>query len=297
MEGRTRGKFISLLEEKIPEIKCFDEYLAGGISLKARMRRFLFSLRRYKFRGFYYFTWFFPMVLRVKSFWNKSIYVDLPEDISVLFFGALPGFELPLTKFLIKTLQSDSVFYDIGAHIGFYTSLAQEFITSGQVHSFEPNPQTFRVLSKNIFSSSVFANQLAVFSDVGDKVFYADLRKMSGMSGFGFHRRFNKIFVKATTLDNYVLTHRPPTMIKIDAEGAESEIVMGAREMLGAFHPTIIMEIWKDPNKKEELPTIDLLFNLGYLLYGINGNGDLELLTKVDQGANLGFDNFVFKFS
>jgi FkbM family methyltransferase len=234
-------------------------------------------------------SWFFPFVYRAKAFWGKRVYVDLPENVSVLFFGAFPAFELPLTKFLIKNLKDDSVFYDVGAHIGFYTSLAKEFITSGEVHSFEPNPSTFRVLTKN---GASFLNQVALSDKAGTRDFYADLKKMSGISGFSVNPKFQKITVQTTTLDDYVATHQPPTIIKIDTEGAEESVIRGGLKTFLSHSPTIIAEIWKD---RDTSATVDLMFGMGYRLYGINKDGELELLKNTDHGANLSYDNFVFK--
>ncbi|HVN26444.1 MAG TPA: FkbM family methyltransferase [Candidatus Paceibacterota bacterium] len=290
-----REACLDLLKAKEPEIAAFDAYLPGGGTVAARSRRLWYALRRYGLKGLYYVTWLFPMVTKARAFWGKDIYIDLPEDIAVVFFGALPGFELPLTKFLVKNLKDDSVFYDVGAHIGFYSALAKEFVTAGEIHSFEANPCTFKVLVKNADRPNMTANLIAVADVMGEeRDYYADPR-MSGMSGFRPDSRFKKIIAKTTTLDDYAKSHRPPTIMKIDVEGFEEEVLAGARAMIAQAHPVILMELWKsDDGAEAHGGTIGLLAREGYRLYGLNKEGDPELLERPDQAGNLGYDNFVF---
>lgn len=44
---------------------------------------------------------------------------------------------------LINELTSDDVFYDIGLHIGIYSCLAADKITSGEIILFEPDRRDF----------------------------------------------------------------------------------------------------------------------------------------------------------
>ncbi len=287
---------LRLFEGKEDLIKDFDRHLSTGTSLGARIERFAYALRKYGIKALYYLTWFFPATGRARAFWGKKIYVDLPEDIAVVFFGALPGFEAPLTKFLIKNLRHDSIFYDVGAHVGFYTSLAKELVTEGEIHSFEANPKTFEILKKNADREGMHATRIGVTGEEGERVFYADLNKMSGMSGFRMNPHFSPISVRTTTLDAYTRDHTPPTIVKIDVEGVEEEVLKGARHMLSSSSPVIIVELWKgDEDKKDHRETMDMLFAEGYRVYGITGDGELEFLKDADQSKNLGFDNFVFK--
>jgi FkbM family methyltransferase len=51
------------------------------------------------------------------------------------------------------------------------------------------------------------------------------------------------IEVETVALDEFVRSHRPPTFIKIDVEGAEVEVLEGARALLERFHPALSIEI------------------------------------------------------
>ena len=50
-----------------------------------------------------------------------------------------------------ECLQQDSHFLDIGAHLGQYTLLASQTISSsGTIHAYEPHPRSFSYLKKNV---------------------------------------------------------------------------------------------------------------------------------------------------
>lgn len=62
-------------------------------------------------------------------------------------FGVLDyGAEFRLTRLMLKILREDEIFYDVGAHVGFYTLLASAISQSGRIYAFEPNPYVYRVL-------------------------------------------------------------------------------------------------------------------------------------------------------
>ena len=51
------------------------------------------------------------------------------------------------------------------------------------------------------------------------------------------------IVVEAETLDHFVADHRSPTVVKIDVEGAEEEVLKGAEEVFRRSKPTLICEV------------------------------------------------------
>ncbi len=60
---------------------------------------------------------------------------------------AEPGIE----KVLRENLSEGDTFVDIGAYIGYYSIVARNIVgESGKVIAFEPNPESYRMLKKNI---------------------------------------------------------------------------------------------------------------------------------------------------
>lgn len=209
------------------------------------------------------------------------------------------------TRFLIKTLKRDDVFYDIGANYGFYTLLAQEFIDpkSGEVHSFEPLPEIFNLLTKsakgNKFNNT-FLNNFAV-SDKNDVVeMYSHVEKRHSGGSSLIRNKEEKatiIKVKTITLDDYTKNHKAPTVIKIDIEGAEYLALKGGLELLKKASPVVIMETLGDdilPDASLRLKAVNLLKELNYRPYSLLPNGEIKEVSYDVFNSMKGVYNYVF---
>lgn len=196
--------------------------------------------------------------------------------------------EVKLTKFFVKNLKEKDIFYDLGANYGFYTFLALEFCK--EVHSFEPNPAVYSVLKENLKNESkVFLNKVAVSNQNGITKMFLD-KKGSGSSTILFEQFLKKreifnekhIEVKTITLDEYIKTRLPPTIIKMDVEGAESLVIEGGRNLFLKYNPIIAMEIWGINNNQEiSMKAINMLKNLGYKNYAIKEDGSLFEIREI----------------
>ncbi|GIW65418.1 MAG: hypothetical protein KatS3mg093_397 [Candidatus Parcubacteria bacterium] len=90
--------------------------------------------------------------------------------------------------------------------------------------------------------------------------------------------------------------HKPPTVIKIDVEGAELEVLQGGENFLRNYSPIISLEIWgKDNNGELSMKAVNFLRNLNYKSYYVNENGELEERNGDLSLGIIGFDNFIFK--
>ena len=224
---------------------------------------------------------------KIKLFWGREITVYLTDKDGYLLyiFGSLISEELRTIKFLIKNLKGEDVFYDIGANYGFYTLLAQEFITTGEIHSFEPNPAIFELLRINADIKNfpnTYLNKTAVSNRGSSAEFYD--KQITGLSGHSslikheYSYNFRVIKVETKKLDNYILDHKKPTVIKIDAEGAEPMILEGSINLLKNYNPLFIIEILNDNPYFE---AVKILKNFGYTAFYLDKNGDLQLIEDI----------------
>lgn len=302
----TRTQLFKLLEEKnflSEEIQKME-----GPGLFKKLRR-LFRYRSKYLR--YCYSKFKPCLIKTKTFWGDDFLSFLPEGFDFYLFGTISHqSELNLTKFFIKNLKDDSIFYDIGANYGYYSLLAKKIIRVGEIHSFEPVPKTFKYLSKNLFNArGIFLNQLAVFNKKIEIDFYdMETAGIPGSSTFNLtqrHREFSlksanpqKIQVQTITLDDYCNNYSKPTFLKIDVEGAEGEVIEGGIETLKQGNPIIAMEVW-NTNNESHLRAINILYELGYKSYKINNEGELEFIEKINPEKDISkehtLDNFIFK--
>ena len=145
---------------------------------------------------------------------------------------------------LIQFLDTKKTFIDVGANIGYYSLLAAPL--SYQVYSFEPDSRVIKYLEKNL---SQFQNchifQEALYSRPDVMEFSLD--SMSEFNSLIRHRtQSNKVLVKVNTLDN--LMEEYPSLnvscIKIDAEGADFEIILGGKNLLIRDRPLVLLEAY-----------------------------------------------------
>jgi FkbM family methyltransferase len=278
-----KEKFLSLLSKIEPRINRYLKYLDSKLirSFMVREKAFLkvLAILMKNVLGI-------DFKKKIKTFWGRDIYVYLADmDASALyFFNTLYGPEIKIIKFLIKTFKDDDIFYDIGANYGFYTLLAQEFITKGEIHAFEPNPKIFKLLRENSrldIYKNTFLNEIALSDKIGEAEFF-EISRQSGGSSLIKHQhvlKYKIIKVRTTTLDDYISNHKPPTIMKIDVEGGEYLVLKGGLELLKKYSPMIIMEFLPDYLHRE---AVNILFNSGYRAFKIDNDGNLSIINEQD---------------
>lgn len=140
------------------------------------------------------------------------------------------------------------VLLDIGANTGSFCLLAK-FIPQLTVHAFEPNPQTFFILEKNIRLNSlqkrVFAYNVAL--DDNDGFARLLIPEQSGLASLSQNpTRFDatvahKHFVATKKLDN-IPNISQVHLCKLDTEGWEYFILKGAQNTLLETSVPLILE-------------------------------------------------------
>lgn len=306
MEIEEKRKFLLDELEKFQKLQKkfikFEKFTGPGI--KRKIQRLLFCSDIYLPYLFFRLNLFPPTKnKKIKLLNYREINLNNNDFGSFIFYkyGFLNGIsEYKLTKFFIKNFKEKDIFYDIGTNYGFYTYLALEFCK--EVHSFEPLPEVFSTLKKNLQNElRVFLNNVAVSDQKGaSELFIAGggstiLQEVENK----FKRKSKKIKVETITLNDYIKNHSKPTIIKIDVEGAESKVIEGGKEFLKNNSPIISMEVWDKNNGGEiSMKAVEKLRELGYQTYFINLAGDLEkingdLSEKVFQD-NLPNDNYIF---
>jgi FkbM family methyltransferase len=157
---------------------------------------------------------------------------------------------------LSPSLPENAVFYDVGAHIGYFSMKAAARVgTAGRVVAFEPNPETLKLLSDNV-SANGFANitvePIACTDREQTLTLFAAPRANTGASSLS---RDNAAIVENEAPKPYPVRGRPidditdelklgrVDAIKIDVEGAEGLVLRGAIKTLNRFHPKVVLEV------------------------------------------------------
>lgn len=147
-----------------------------------------------------------------------------------------------------KSVLSDrGVFYDIGANVGYISvELAAALMPDGSVIAFEPQP----ALAKNIAISARlngFANlrvsQLMLGDHTGSETLHVGSHSIHA-SAIAREANSSRLPCRMTTLDSVVESGAipPPTVMKIDVEGAELAVISGAARTIQKHRPYIIFE-------------------------------------------------------
>ena len=152
----------------------------------------------------------------------------------------------PRTLEWIDTFNSDDVLYDIGANIGVYTIYAGVNKKAENILAFEPDSLNYAILNKNVFINGLYdrvACYNIAFSDSSrlDYLYLSVLDPGSSCHNFGYPNEYVKK-LKGTlkqgsisyTLDTFIDEFDPPfpNHIKIDVDGLEKEIIVGALKTL-----------------------------------------------------------------
>lgn len=140
---------------------------------------------------------------------------------------------------------------DVGANVGIWTRwLAHNYQT---VHAIEPNPEAIKEL-KNGLPANVIVYEVAAWSSEKNLEFnlYVATQHTSAYFKDQFHRSsgpIGKAIFPAKALDAIISEKEPVDFIKIDTEGAEFEVLLGAQNLLARYSPRMVIEI-HDPSNE-----------------------------------------------
>jgi FkbM family methyltransferase len=177
----------------------------------------------------------------------KGLWIELnPRTGQHYLLGEGEG---PTQKILEERLRPGTVFYDLGANIGLFSLVAARLVgPAGRVVSFEPDPETAgrlrRNLERNGFQNSTVI-EAGVWSSSGKQAFQASDESSPdhGVGRFETGEAAGSTLVECVALDDFVASGPAPDAIKCDVEGAEVEVLRGAREILRSRRPWIVCEI------------------------------------------------------
>lgn len=211
---------------------------------------------------------------------NNNIKPYLNEDGSMTLFGnrvypfkqnceelvwAIPDIVLD-DQYNVKSLIHDGdIVIDAGANLGMFSIAVARHAPNAKVYGFEPVPTTFVSLKKNV---APYPNVKVTNSGLGETVTTREMMVSSDVSSSNTFQGSVATYVvpgevkpmqlSITTIDNVVAEEHLPKVdfIKMDTEGYEGKIILGAAETIKKFKPTIVMSAYHGANDKEELPRI-----------------------------------------
>jgi len=189
-----------------------------------------------------------------------------------------------IVSFLEDQVSKNMIFFDIGAHFGYYTLLSHKLIgKGGRIIAFEPSPIPFDFLKRNIGINkikNIKIENLLVGNDNDQHLFYH-----SGLGGtMSSIKPSNNlplsIKIFSTTLDYYCEKNKLyPDFIKIDVEGAELLVIKGMNKILQRKNLKILIELHKPQLSQQKINSL-------YYILRKSGFRILNILPK-KNGYNL----------
>jgi len=137
----------------------------------------------------------------------------------------------------------DDLIIDVGAGIGDFAVIAAKFYKAKRVIAIEPEPSTFRYLTKNIeinhLLGTIIPFMFAAYDSDGEILLYEREGRLASIP------RGQVVKYQSKKLDSLVkeLNLNKVNLVKIDTEGAELEILEGSECLLKHFRPKIIVEV------------------------------------------------------
>lgn len=141
---------------------------------------------------------------------------------------------------LLDELRPDDVLYDVGAFTGLYTCFAVNALPDENVVAFEPNPSNLERLRRNVAYNGSPRISETVLSDASGTVEFDNptrARENWGARGsIAPDAGGEAIRVDAHAGDELVERGElpPPTVVKIDVEGAEVLVIEGMADVLAS---------------------------------------------------------------
>jgi len=158
-------------------------------------------------------------------------------------------YEKAETSVFHELIERGMTALDLGANIGYFTLIAAKLVgPEGKVFAFEPEPENFSLLQRNV-SINGYENVTLVQKAVSDKNGVEELYLCSdswGHSLSSFKRDEGLLSVPVTSLDQFFSEDVAIDFIKMDVEGAEGKAAQGMARILGKgdvkvmvveFHP------------------------------------------------------------
>jgi FkbM family methyltransferase len=131
--------------------------------------------------------------------------------------------------FLLHFLKEGELFFDIGANVGSYTILASG-VRKATTVSFEPIPSTYMALKENVklnnLESFVVLKNMGLGSEKAVMKFTSQHDTVNHVIAKD-EISTETIEIQVDTVDNLAFIHGCPSLIKIDVEGFETEVLNG----------------------------------------------------------------------
>jgi FkbM family methyltransferase len=180
-------------------------------------------------------------------------------------------------------LRGNSIFFDVGANVGLHSYYVTRKYPNVKIFAFEPLPGNAAYIRESIALNkfnNISVIESAVSSSEGEAFFDENKNNSMGM----LVAKQTSLKVKLITLDDFIRQENIyPDVLKIDVEGAESEVLKGASHLIKQAAPSFIIELH---NPQQDLEVARILLQHGYSIFRLNekaGKSPTGLLLPISK--------------
>ncbi len=173
---------------------------------------------------------------------------DLSNDLDAFMYDHLMRYghyEREVESVLSELITRDTTFIDAGANVGYFTVLYSGL--AKEVYAFEPAPAVFERLSRNVALNglgNVRALQLALSKEKGKLTLFESKISPGHDSTVKRFEHDRSILVDAVGLDEVVGPSARDVVMKVDVEGSEMDVLLGASALISSGRVSAIVLEW-----------------------------------------------------
>ncbi len=208
-------------------------------------------------------NWYFSRFDYEQFSYKEPVYISAPFRGKCVFFccNSLQNLErkiirqgfsdYPILDYMADYVRPNTAVLDIGANIGIYAIPIAVAFSGVTVHAFEPNNVAVKRLSENSRLNNLKnlkIHSCAVSDRTGESNFYQfdEVTSLSSLScdAAEIHGKPAVCKVKVETVDHFLMDNpeQKVSLIKIDVQGSELEVLRGARGVIERNQPVILFE-------------------------------------------------------
>jgi protein O-GlcNAc transferase len=177
---------------------------------------------------------------------NRIIPIEIyaNEHISNIIKNTNSFYEIKFLQYVSQNHNKHGTIIDIGANIGNHSLFFSEFLEYDKICCFEPFPQNASLCRTNLINKNCEIYEIALSNEDGEATLYNSERGNYGgfsLVDYGSGMSFKVLdSVQTRTLDSYDINN--VSMIKLDAENHELQILQGAKKTIIKNKPIIFLE-------------------------------------------------------
>jgi len=231
-----------------------------------------------------------------KSPWGFKIIINPSKIVEREFY--LGRFENEVLKLFDKLLKTNDIVFDVGANVGLFSLLAANRLKDKvKVYAFEPSDYPFDKIRRNISLNkfkSINTNNIGLWDHKGFVKFHLCIDEAYNSIGTNPQSEIkSSINIPVTTIDDFCQEKNITKIdiLKIDSEGAEFQILNGAKRLISSLSiPIIICEYNREVISGYPYTLLDLenfLRGSNYELFEIKKNRLMTFSSGSSLSSNL----------